>query len=208
MDNDGLRIPPDILRLPPEQMRELGYWVVDRVIEHLESLEVQPALQTGDAGVLRGLLDEGVPFLPHDVRTDLQTLADVVLANQQHGDHPRYFARVPGPSSFPAILGEWLGVGMQSIASSWVGGSGPTTLELTVLDWLRDAIGLPASAAGLLVSGGSMANATAFVAARVARGPGIVYLSVAWVVRQRDPGTPELRGVRDGSQWIGRGDCR
>ena len=51
---DPLDIPPDLLRIDPARMRELGYWVVDRVIEHLETLEEQPALvvarqpQTGE----------------------------------------------------------------------------------------------------------------------------------------------------------------
>ena len=174
---DPLDIPADILRLDPARMRELGYWVVDRVVEHIEHLESLPALRTGDELELRRLLDEGLPSTSHDIAEDLRTLADVVLANQQHGDHPRYFARVPGPSSYPAVLAEWLGTGMQSIASSWVGGSGPTTLELTVLDWLRDAIGLPSTAEGVLVSGGSMANFTAFVAARQQQGEGVVYIS-------------------------------
>lgn len=177
MPDDDLRIPADILRMSPERMRELGYWVVDRVVEHIEHLDSLPALLTGDADELRSAVDAGIPFTRHDIRADLETLADVVLAHQQHGDHPRYFARVPGPSSYPAILGDWLAIGMQSMASSWVGGSGTTTLELTVLDWLRDAIGLPATAEGILVSGGSMANATAFVAARERRGKGVAYLS-------------------------------
>jgi aromatic-L-amino-acid decarboxylase len=173
---DPLDIPPDLLRIDPARMRELGYWVVDRVIEHLETLEVQPALVTGDEHALRTAVDAGLPRAGHDIASDLRTLADVVLAHQQHGDHPRYFARVPGPSSYPAVLAEWLGTGMQSIASSWVGGSGPTTVELTVLDWLRDAVGLSPTAEGVLVSGGSMANATAFVAARQAKGDGVFYI--------------------------------
>lgn len=175
--DDPLNISPDILRLDPAQMRELGYWVVDRVVEHIEQLEQLPALVTGDEHALRAQLDAGVPQGAHDIEADLRTLADVVLANQQHGDHPRYFARVPGPSSYPAVLAEWLGTGMQSIASSWVGGSGTTTVELTVLDWLRDALGLPKSSDGLLVSGGSLANVTAFIAARTAQGEGVFYLS-------------------------------
>lgn len=174
---DPLDIPPDLLRLDPARMRELGYWVVDRVIEHLETLDEQPALVTGDEHVLRAAVDAGLPKTPHDIEADLHTLADVVLANQQHGDHPRYFARVPGPSSYPAVLADWLATGMQSMASSWVGGSGPTTVELTVLAWLREALGLPSTAEGILVSGGSMANATAFVAARVAKGDGVFYIS-------------------------------
>ena len=113
---DPLDIPPDLLRIDPARMRELGYWVVDRVIEHLETLEVQPALVTGDEHALRTAVDAGLPRAGHDIASDLRTLADVVLAHQQHGDHPRYFARVPsaGEAAARAHVGhqhERVGVG-------------------------------------------------------------------------------------------------
>ena len=46
--------------------------------------------------------------------------------------------------------------------------SGPSQLELTVLDWFRDWIGYPRTSAGVLVSGGSAANLTAIACAREA----------------------------------------
>src|SRR2546421_4781317 len=49
------------------------------------------------------------------------------------------------------------------------GPSGPSTLELVVLGWLRQWVGYPDEAAGVLVSGGSAANLTALACAREAR---------------------------------------
>ncbi|MDP5052198.1 MAG: aminotransferase class V-fold PLP-dependent enzyme, partial [Congregibacter sp.] len=95
----------------------------------------------------------------------------------QHGDHPRYFARVPGPSSFAAVIGEWLGVGFNTIAASWPGGAGPSAVELIVLDWLRQLMDLPKGTEGVLVSGGSHASLTAIAAVRAHKGQGCVYLS-------------------------------
>ncbi len=170
-------MPPDILDLDPERLRALGYWVVDRTIEHLRTLADRPAISSMDAAQLRAVLGGPVPLEAGSIERDLALLADVALENQQHGDHPRYFARVPGPSSHTAILGEWLATGMQSIASSWGGGSGPSAVELIVLDWLRDALGLAPASEGILLSGGSMANVTALITARSCRGDGVVYLS-------------------------------
>jgi aromatic-L-amino-acid decarboxylase len=167
----------DTLGLEPALMRELGHWVVDRVVEHLCDLEREPAIRTDDPGPLREVLGGPLPEQPGDPREALRTLSDTVLAHMQHVDHPRYFARVPGPSSFAAVLGEWLGTGFNSIATSWGGGSGPATVELVVLDWLRALLGLPPGGDGVLVSGGSMGNLTALAAARSQRGPGVAYLS-------------------------------
>lgn len=177
MTHDGLNVPSDILDLSPEEMRELGYWVVDRTIEHLTSLTEQPVITVSDLDTLTGALGGPLPRDPASAAEGLQLLADVALKNQQHGDHPRYFARVPGPSSHAAILGDWMAIGMQSVATSWLGGSGTATIEVVALEWLREALGLRPGAQGVLTSGGSMANITCLIAARHRKGDGIVYLS-------------------------------
>ena len=174
---DGAAVPPDILDLDLEELRRLGHWVVDRTVEHLSTLSDRPPISVGERVELEQLLGGALPEQGESLDETLALLADVALENQQHGEHPRYFARVPAPSAPAAILGEWLATGLQSVASSWGGGSGPTIMELTVLAWLRDGVGLASSSEGILVSGGSLASVTALLAARAERGPGVCYLS-------------------------------
>ena len=90
-------------------MRRLGYWVVDRVVEHFEQGADGPAIRASAAGDLRTALGGPVPEAPGDPLEAMQTLVDFALSNMQHGDHPSYFARVPGPSSYAGVLGDWLG---------------------------------------------------------------------------------------------------
>ncbi len=167
----------DPLGMTPEEMRRLGHWLVDRVVDHVETNGEGPAIRTGRPAALRELLGGPPPQSPSDPLESMQLLSDVALQHMQHGDHPRYFARVPGPSSFTGVLGEWMGTGFNAIAASWKGGSGPATVELVVLDWLRELLGLPEETEGVLASGGSLANVTALAAARAVDGPGVAYLS-------------------------------
>ncbi|HTU31425.1 MAG TPA: aminotransferase class I/II-fold pyridoxal phosphate-dependent enzyme [Solirubrobacteraceae bacterium] len=169
--------PSDSLGMDPAEMRRLGHWVVDQVVDHYERLADEPAIVTGDADDLKLALGGPLPGEPGDPLTAMRTLTEVALTNMQHGDHPRYFARVPGPASFAAVLGEWLGTGFNVNVASWGGGSGPATVELVALEWLREALGLPEGTEGVLVSGGSMGNITAIAAARAHAGPGVAYLS-------------------------------
>lgn len=173
----GLEVPSDILAVDPAAMRRLGYAMVDRTIAHLTGMDALPPILASDPATLDAIVGGPLPLAAHDLDADLVLLADTVLAHQQHGDHPRYFARVPGPSSFPGILADWIGTGLQSVASSWGGGSGPTAVELTALAWLRDALGLAPTCEDVLQSGGSMANVTAIITARHLHGDGVVYLS-------------------------------
>jgi aromatic-L-amino-acid/L-tryptophan decarboxylase len=167
----------DPLGLEAAEMRELGYWVVDRVVDHFVHVVEDPAIRVSAPNDLRAQLGGPPPKEGGDPRQAMKTLVEVALANMQHGDHPRYFARVPGPSSFAGVLADWLGTGFNAIASSWSGGSGPATIELVTLDWLRQLLGMPTGTEGVMTSGGSQANMTALAAARVAVGPGVCYLS-------------------------------
>jgi glutamate/tyrosine decarboxylase-like PLP-dependent enzyme len=167
----------DTLGLQTDEMRRLGYWVVDRVVEHFEQGADGPAIDASASGDLRDALGGPVPEDPGDPIEAMQTLVDVALSNMQHGDHPRYFARVPGPSSYAGVLGDWLGTGFNVIAASWTGSSGPSTVELISLDWLRQLLGLPDGTEGILMSGGSLSNMTALAAARAHLGSGVAYLS-------------------------------
>ncbi|MBV9195655.1 MAG: aminotransferase class I/II-fold pyridoxal phosphate-dependent enzyme [Solirubrobacterales bacterium] len=169
--------PSDPLGLEAEAMRRLGHWVVDQVVDHFERGPDGPAIRTGGAEDLWSALGGAVPEEPGDPLAAMSTLVDVALANMQHVDHPRYFARVPNAASFAGVLGEWLGVGFNALATSWAGGSGPATVELVVLEWLRGLLGLDVGTEGVLTSGGSLANLMGLAVARRSVGVGVAYLS-------------------------------
>ena len=174
---DAFACPADTLGKDPVEMRRLGYKVVDLVVDRLMRKNSEPAILTGEPDYLLEILGGVLPEEPMAADHSLELLADVALVYQQHGDHPRYFARVPGPCSFAAILGEWIGTGFNTISSSWGGGSGPAAIEMIAIDWLRQMIGMLNRTEGVLVSGGSLANLTAFAAARSELGSGVVYIT-------------------------------
>ncbi|MHA7849962.1 pyridoxal phosphate-dependent decarboxylase family protein [Roseovarius sp.] len=175
--NDPFAIPADTLGMDPATMRRLGHKVVDMVVDRLERRNTEAVITTGDAADLTARLGGPLQDAPSDPDAALDLLAEVALTNMQHGDHPRYFARVPGPAAFAATLGDWLGTGFNTICASWGGGSGPAVVETTVCAWVAEMLGLPARTEGVLVSGGSMANFTGFCVARSEIGAGVAYLT-------------------------------
>jgi aromatic-L-amino-acid decarboxylase len=168
---------PDPLSLPPEEMRRLGYRVVDRIVDHLGELRELPPVRVGDAATLRAALGGPPPEAPGDPDAALDALFEQVLPFVQLPDHPRFFARIGSPSNYVSVLGDLAAAGYNVFTGSWTGGSGPATVELVVLDWLRELCGLPDGTEGVLVTGGSVATLVALAAARTARGPGVVYVS-------------------------------
>lgn len=175
--DDPFGVPPDTLGMQVDEMRRLGYRVVDLVVDRALRRNEEHAILTGDPADLLARLGGPLPECPMDPDASLDLMAAVVLSHQQHGDHPRYFARVPGPCSFAAILGEWMGTGFNTISSSWGGGSGPAAVEMVAVEWMRQMLGLPEGTEGVLVSGGSIGNLTGFAAARAELGHGVAYCS-------------------------------
>jgi aromatic-L-amino-acid decarboxylase len=166
------------LELPPEEMRRLGYRVIDRIVDHWSSLDAQPTVAVGEAAALREALGGPPPDAPGDPGAALDRLFDEVLPWTATNIHPRWFARISSPSNYVSTLADTVASGFNLLGTSWIASSGPSTVELTVLDWLRGWCGMPAGTEGVLTSGGSMASLVALVAAREARGGGgVVYLS-------------------------------
>jgi glutamate/tyrosine decarboxylase-like PLP-dependent enzyme len=81
-------------------------------------------------------------------------------------DHPRNLAFIPSAPSEYANLFD-LVVGASSLyGGSWQEGAGAVFAENQALKWLIDIAGLPQSAGGVFVQGGTMGNLSALVVAR------------------------------------------
>ena len=160
------------LELDLETMRAMAASVTDLVTAHLHSLRDQPArvtLSRSDAKRLVGSIAPTAPEQGIGFDAALGELADRVLPYHAREPHPRFLGYVPSIPTFPSVLGDWLATGYNFFAGVWPIASGPNEIELIVLDWFRQWLGLPNGSGGLLTSGGSTATLMAFVAARHAR---------------------------------------
>jgi glutamate/tyrosine decarboxylase-like PLP-dependent enzyme len=81
-------------------------------------------------------------------------------------DHPRNLAFIPSAPTESANLFD-LVVGASALyGGSWLEGAGAVFAENQALRWLSDLAGLPKSAGGVFVQGGTVGNLSALVAAR------------------------------------------
>jgi len=152
------------LSLSPDELRRLGYHVVDRIVRHLEELDRLPPMSPADPDWSARAVPP-CPDAPTDPLEALDALFDDILPRGQRATHPRFFARIGSPSNPVSPLADFAAAGVNAFAASWAGGSGPSAVELAVVDWMRDWMGLPAGAEGILVSGGSVGNLTALAVA-------------------------------------------
>ncbi len=81
-------------------------------------------------------------------------------------DHPASLAFVPGAPTKASALFDLIVGSSSIIAASWLDGAGAIWAENQALRWLADLAGMPASAGGCFVSGGSAGNLSGLVTAR------------------------------------------
>src|SRR5512146_3521894 len=158
--------PRSPLDLDADAMRRLGYRVTDTIAEHLSTLRTQRVLDTLPRRATERLIAAPPPAAGSDIDALLVFLRERVFAHAAREPHPGFIAYVPSCPTFPAVMGDWLATGFNFFAGVWPVAAGPNAVELVVLDWFRQWLGMPAGAGGILTTGGSGANLTAMVAAR------------------------------------------
>jgi aromatic-L-amino-acid decarboxylase len=142
----------DPLDVDADTMRRQGYAMVDFLVDHLTAPD-PPALMRASPGEMAERIPAVAPDGPEDFDTILRRLRDDVLPFMSRGEHPRYFAFIPSNGTWPSALGDFLAAATNVYCGSWMESAGASQIEMVVLRWFADWLGLPATTAGVLVSG-------------------------------------------------------
>lgn len=144
---------------------ELTNQVFDYMRDRLSMPEV-PLDFPGEPKVLAEALS-GLIKPEGNSASDVLKLYDEVISRAVvSGDSPRFMAFIPTAPTKAALLFDMI-VSCASIQGiSWLEAAGSISAENQVLRWMSDVAGLPASAGGTFVSGGSAANLAALTVAR------------------------------------------
>lgn len=150
----------------PETMRRWGYQVIDLLVDYWQTLPERPIGKRPTREAMETLLSEPLPSTPQPFEQVLNQFLEQVLPHIVKVDHPRYFAFVPAPNNYVGVLADLLSAGMNIFVGTWMVGAGATQVERVVMDWFRQMLGMPETAGGLFVSGGSVANLVGLACAR------------------------------------------
>jgi glutamate/tyrosine decarboxylase-like PLP-dependent enzyme len=144
---------------------ELTNQVFDYMRDRLSMPEV-PLDFPGDPKLLAKAIS-GLITPEGNSAADVLKLYDEVISRAVvSGDSPRFMAFIPTAPTKAALLFDMI-VSCASIQGiSWLEAAGSISAENQVLRWMADVAGLPASAGGTFVSGGSAANLAALTVAR------------------------------------------
>lgn len=117
---------------------------------------------------LDSLFIEPIPRSPKNVSSLLGDVVTRVFPNSRQNGAPGFFGYVASPGTPLTALGDLAISALNTNVTGWRSAPAGTTIEQTVINWIRDLLGMPMQAGGLFVSGGSMANFSGLAAARSA----------------------------------------
>jgi aromatic-L-amino-acid decarboxylase len=165
---------PEKLALPPEDFRRLAQLGANFAAEYYGSLADRPVFVPSTAEAIRKLVEEPLPQSGAAFPGLLDVIRDVVSRYNRHSAHPRCFGYICSPGAPIAAISHMIAAALNINVTCWRSSPSGTEIEHVVINWLKEMLDYPADAAGVLVSGGSMANFAALAAARSAKASGNV----------------------------------
>ncbi len=165
--------------MDPEAFRSAAHAVVDVMADYLAGVERYPVFPPIEPGTLRPLFPSAAPEAPEPIDAILEDYRRLVEPNATQWQHPGFMAYFATTASGPGVLGEMLTAMLGQNPMLWRTSPIGTELEQVVVDWLRQAFGLPDGFDGLITDTASTSSLIALAAARQAAGSDVAALGLS-----------------------------
>ncbi|MEE9592388.1 MAG: aminotransferase class V-fold PLP-dependent enzyme, partial [Thermoplasmata archaeon] len=153
------------LDLEPDAFRKVGHRVIDRIADYYRDIRRVRVFPPRTSTQVASDFDEPLPHEGQDPNAILEAWEERVLPNATHLGSPRYFGFVNGSGTMMGTLAEALAAAVNMNVGAWKPAPAITEIERRSIAWLAEMIGYPTDCGGHFMSGGTMANFTAILAA-------------------------------------------
>jgi len=160
------------LEIAENEFRKVGHDLIDTIGQFNETI--------GDKKVTKGLKPvqiqnvlgkKSFPENGTEVSELMAQASEILFENSLFNGHPKFMGYITASPAPIGILGDLLASAVNPNTGAYILSPVATEIEKQTIQWLCEFIGVPSSYGGIFVSGGNMANFTAFLAARTAKAP-------------------------------------
>lgn len=141
---------------------KISQWAAD----YHTNLRDRPVRAQSAPGDVVALIAPAPPEGPQDMGEIMEDFERVVMPGITHWQHPRFFAYFPANAAPPSMLAEMLVSTIAAQCMLWQTSPAATEMETVMLDWLRQAIGLPNYFSGVIQDSASSATLAAVLTMR------------------------------------------
>ena len=157
------------MRADPARMHELDPKMLELILGYVAerlALPEAPVDGLGDRAAMQRAMEHLIGDDPRDPAEVLGVYTDHLADTILSADSPRFYAFIPAAPTKASLLFDMVVSASSLQGCSWLEAAGAVMAENSALRVMADAAGLPESAGGTFVSGGSAGNLSALVVAR------------------------------------------
>ncbi len=121
-------------------------------------LREKPIYNNYNPSEIQAFFDEPLPENATEAEELLETIRTNIFETSNFNPSPNYYGYITGGGNQAAILAEILRNALNQNNLKWHSAPANSEIEKIVIKWISKFIGYPEDAAGVLVSGGSVAN--------------------------------------------------
>jgi len=160
------------IEISKAEFRKIGYELIDTISDFFNDISEKPVTTSKSPKELQNLLG-GISLPENGVSADklLASTSKLLFDNSLFNGHPKFFGFITSSATPIGALADLLAASVNPNVGGQILSPMATEIEKQTVTWLAEFIGVSPSYGGVLVSGGNMANFTAFLAARTAKAP-------------------------------------
>ena len=152
--------------MSPDEFRRHAHQLVDWMADYMASVEQHPVRAQTSPGAVAAQLPSAAPEAGESFEAIFKDFQKIVMPGMTHWQHPSFFAYFPANSSPPSVLAEMLTATLAAQCMLWQTSPAATEMEVVVLGWLRQLLGLPEGWSGVIQDSASSATLCAVLTAR------------------------------------------
>ena len=149
-----------------DDFAEWSKHIADWGAQYHKTLRDRPVRAQTKPGEIVAQLPASPPQHPEDMATILREFDEIVMPGMTHWQHPRFFAYFASNAAPPSMLAEQLVNTVAAQCMLWQTSPAATEVEGLMVDWLRQAMGLPKDFTGVIQDSASSATLSAVLTMR------------------------------------------
>jgi aromatic-L-amino-acid decarboxylase len=148
---------------------DFGRWshaAADWSTQYLNEVGSRPVRAQSKPGDIASQITAQPPEDSEPMESIMADFESLIPDAMTHWQHPRFFAYFPSNAAPAAIVAEQLAAALSAQCMLWQTSPAATELEVRMVDWLRQSVGLPDTFSGVLQDTASSATLCAVLTMR------------------------------------------
>lgn len=160
------------IEINKDEFRKIGYQLIDDISSFIDTIDKKPVTAGNSPSQIQNIL--GNSSLPENGTPAAELISkttNLLFNHSLFNGHPKFLGYITSSAAPIGALADLLAASVNPNVGAHILSPIATEIEKQTIKWLAEFIGVSPNYGGLLVSGGNMANFTAFLAARTAKAP-------------------------------------